>query len=71
MLLILTALNTLNALAALRNDPVVGPEVPPRFAHFTAHVESTIDVYRDEACPATLRSPRTMSEAFYAGKVTQ
>jgi len=70
MLLMLAALNTLNTLAALRSDLIVGSEVAPRLAHFTAHVESTIDAYEDDA-PATLRSPRTMSEAFYSGKVSQ
>lgn len=64
MLLMLAALQTLQTLAALRNDPIVGSEVSPRLAHFTAHVESTIDVYQDEASPVTLRS------ASFAGKVS-
>jgi len=70
---LLAALVALDTLAMLRNDPIVGSEVSPRspcLSHFVASVESTIDAYTDGA-PATLRSPRTMSEAFYMGAVSK
>lgn len=69
---LIAALIALDTLAAIHNDLIVGSEVSPRarVTHYIAHVESTIDAYEDGA-PATLRSPRTMSEAYYSGRVSQ
>ena len=69
---LLATLAALQSLATLRNDPIVASDVSPRcrVSHFVATLESTIDAYEGGA-PATLRSPRTISEVFYSGKVSQ